>query len=148
MSPFCSRCGYNLGDEDCYCGECGAPVKRTEEEDTGDSWFDRGFDAEQAERYDDAIFAYSQAIDAGIEPDYFMALLNRGILFLNQDRYAEAKGDLLRYLEVTDNDVYPYIYLSLACTALGETDVADEYLLQARSIDHQAVETVIRSRNQ
>jgi tetratricopeptide (TPR) repeat protein len=146
MSPFCSRCGNSLGSDDRFCGECGAPVEETGSEKTGGSWFDRGFDAEKAGRYDDAVDAYTRAIDTGIEPDAFMSLLNRGILFLNQERYAEAKADLLQYLEVTHADVYPYIYLFLACTALGEKKKGEEYLCQARSLDPAAVDRVLQSR--
>jgi tetratricopeptide (TPR) repeat protein len=140
MQRFCENCGAGLGNGVRFCEACGAPVNIPDNEDEKPAsyWLDEGMRLDEALRYEDAVIAYSNALDA--DPDCFAALYNRGFDCILLSRYREARDDFSRYLVHVPDDAWALKHLAVACFELGETDNAQEYIKRAVSLDPRVME--------
>jgi tetratricopeptide (TPR) repeat protein len=106
-----------------------------ERHDDGDADYynKRGLKALQYEEYDDAIHAFSKAID--LKPYWAAAYYNRGIVYYSMGDYEEAIDDFNEAIELSSSYTSAYYNRGLAYYYLGKyDDAADDF---DRVLEHQ-----------
>lgn len=98
-----------------------------------EAWFNLGLLERAANRPEDAIAAYQQAVAA--RPQYLAALNNLGLVFSDLDRHEEAEAQYRRALEVNPRYTSAWVNLARAQAARGRNDDALASYRRALEID-------------
>lgn len=73
---------------------------------TAIQWFNKGYDYDLKEDYDNAIFAYTKAIE--LNPEDADAYTNRGVIYDIQGKYDLAIVDYTKAIELNPEDADAY----------------------------------------
>lgn len=89
-----------------------------------DTWFRLGTCEERLELDDKAIDAYNQALE--LNPNQATACNNLSVIYIKQDKYADAEKLLLRALEINPDHVDAHYNLGIVYVHLKQLDKAKE----------------------
>ena len=81
-------------------------------------WLEKGLALMESGKYQDAIEAYSEAIE--LNPNYVKAYNNRGVAYRNLGEYQQAMRDYGRAIEIDPNYVEAYNNRGIAYAKLGD----------------------------
>ncbi|OGQ53210.1 MAG: hypothetical protein A3J24_02300 [Deltaproteobacteria bacterium RIFCSPLOWO2_02_FULL_53_8] len=81
-------------------------------------WYDKGWVYSDAKDYDNAIEAYSKAIE--LDPDYGSAYNNRGIAYRNKDQLDKAIEDYNKAIYLEPNNAIAYNNRAIAYNKTGQ----------------------------
>jgi len=85
---------------------------------TAIQWFNKGYDYDVKEDYDNAIFAYTKAIE--LNPQDGDAYINRGVVYDTKGQYDLAIRDYDKMIELNPQAVDVYINKVSACEKSGD----------------------------
>jgi len=95
---------------------------------TAIQWFNKGYDYDVKEDYDNAIFAYTKAIE--LNPQDADAYTNRGVVYDTQGKYDLAIMDYTKAIELNPQDGDTYFNKAIACENAGKkTEAIEAYQL-------------------
>lgn len=100
---------------------------------TAIQWFNKGYDYDVQEDYDNAILAYSKAIE--LNPKDADAYNNRGAIYDIKKEYDLAIQDYNKAIELTPEDADLYINKLLACQNSGKYTSAEIEVIRQKIID-------------
>jgi tetratricopeptide (TPR) repeat protein len=94
-------------------------------------WFDKGYTYLAAEKYQDAINAYTRAIE--LDPKFAPAYNNRGVSYNVLGNHNQAIADHTRAIELNPKDAGAYFVRGLAYEESGNLEQAfSDYKVAAR----------------
>ncbi len=88
--------------------------------------FDKGVDADQAGRKEDAVRHYRKALR--IAPDFYPAHNNLGSDYLNKSDFPAARKEFEDVIRLNQSDAAAYFNLSNACMLMGQLADAQQFL--------------------
>jgi Flp pilus assembly protein TadD len=88
--------------------------------------FEKGLEADRANKRDDAIRHYKKAIQGS--PDFYYAHNNLGSDYLGQSDFAAARKEFERVIELNQSDATAYFNLSNLCMLMGQMPDAERFL--------------------
>jgi tetratricopeptide (TPR) repeat protein len=86
------------------------------------AYYDRGVEHASAQRYDEALADYIEAIK--IDPTYAPAYVNRGCVYVDLQRYDEALADLTRAVQLDSKLAHAHLNLGVILLIHGEVPEA------------------------
>jgi len=98
--------------------------------------FDRALDKLAKKKTDEAITELNQALE--IFPNYFMAALQLGLLYVEIEDYQKAIPPLVKAIEVNAKAGPAYLALGIATLNLGRADLALDALQRARPLEEKS----------
>lgn len=98
--------------------------------------FDRALDRLTKKKMDEAITELNQALE--IFPDYFMAALQLGLIYVELEDYQKAIPPLVKAIEVNAKAGPAYLALGIASLNLGRADLALDALQRARPFEEKS----------
>lgn len=96
------KCSINLGDYEQAVADLELYVLKVSDDSMG--WYDLGIAYRRVGDLTESVEAYNKALD--LNPDYYEAMINRGRVLIDLERYLEAVADFTRAL------TYGEIYLA------------------------------------
>ena len=105
------------------------PAKATER-------FDRALEKLGKKKTDEAILELNQALE--IFPNYFMAALQLGLIYVEVENYQKAIPPLLKAIEVNPKAGPAYLALGISSLNLGRADLALDALERARPFEEKS----------
>lgn len=97
-------------------------LRDTEKEQTPESFYQKGNVYRRSGKYEDAITAYTKAIE--LQPEYSAAYNNRGLSYKNLGKYAEAIEDYTTAIRINPNYAIAYNNRGLVNKTIGKYDEA------------------------
>jgi tetratricopeptide (TPR) repeat protein len=88
--------------------------------------FEKGLEADSAQKRDDAIRHYQKAIQAA--PDFYYAHNNLGTDYLARSDFAAARKEFERVVELNQSDATAYFNLSNVCLLMNQVPDAQRFL--------------------
>jgi tetratricopeptide (TPR) repeat protein len=119
----------------CFCLNKGPETIR-EVRQVARQWFARGLAAFQAERYDEALTAFSKAIQ--LHPQDARAYLNRGMTYGKMHRYGPAQADLAKAIELSPHQAEAHYASGVIWLLLGQEPQALEHFRTATRLKSYA----------
>ena len=110
------------------------PQPREENLDTAQGAFNMGWDYMTHDKYDEAIGAFSKAID--LDPRNFSAYDNRGNAYFFKGDYENAILDYKKAIGIDANNSPTYDFLARCYYKIGEFDKAWESVKKAGELGH------------
>jgi Tfp pilus assembly protein PilF len=151
---FCEQCGNKISDTAKFCGKCGTPVSsgQTEvqaeipqtgvsanEESPAQKAFNAGMACKDAERYDEAVTHFTEAIR--LSPDIDEAYYFRGLIYYVKEQYDSAIADFNQAIRIAPNEADYYNIRGSAYSCKDNLDSAIADFTKAIQLNPNDAET-------
>jgi two-component system chemotaxis response regulator CheY len=135
---FCEQCGNRLNAGAKFCGKCGTAVAALQTEtqkadvsanaeNPAQKAYNEGIACKEAERYDEAIVLFTEALELCTEADqklYCDALFERGVAYVIKEENDSAIADLTKVSQIDPKNHGAYYLRGLAHDSKGNYGIA------------------------
>ena len=108
---------------------------------TAIQWFNKGYDYDVKEDYENAVFAYTKAIE--LNPKDADAYINRGVIYHTQGKYDLAIADYTKAIEFNPQDEDGYSNRGAVYHGQGEYSLAIGDYDKALELNPKAVDVYV-----